>query len=118
LKATIVASPPSPHHRASQSWIDPGADPGGEDGRTGLVPGASVAGAASDGAGILDIVLGGGPDFMAGILDVVLGGGSDFMAGVATRLSSCLWGGLNRVNGGLLGGRGWKTDGGATYGLG
>ena len=84
-----------------QSWIDPGAAAGGEDGRTGLIPGA-----ASDGAGILDAVLGGGPDFMAGLLDAALGGGSDFMDGVSTRLSSCLWGGLNRVSGGLPGGGG------------
>ena len=88
---------------------------GGEDGRTGLIPGA-----ASDGAGILDAVLGGGPDFMAGLLDAVLGssdfmagimeaafgGGSDFMDGVSTRVSWCLWGGLNRVSGGLPGGGG------------
>jgi hypothetical protein len=103
-----------------QSWIDPGAAAGGEDGRTGLIAGAGVAGAASDGAGILDAVLGGGPDFMAGLLDAVLGssdfiagimeaafgGGSDFMDGVSTRVSWCLWGGLNRVSGGLPGGGG------------
>ena len=103
-----------------QSWIDPGAAAGGEDGRTGLIAGAGVAGAASDGAGIVDAVLGGGPDFMAGLLDAVLGssdfiagimeaafgGGSDFMDGVSTRVSWCLWGGLNRVSGGLPGGGG------------
>ena len=102
-----------------QSWIDPGAAAGGEDGRTGLIAGACVAGAASDGA-VLDAVLGGGPDFMAGLLDAVLGssdfmagimeaafgGGSDFMDGVSTRVSWCLWGGLNRVSGGLPGGGG------------
>jgi hypothetical protein len=106
---------------ASQSWIDPGAAAGGEDGRMDLVAGAGVAGAASDGAGVLDAALGGGPDFMAGILDAALGGGSDFMAGildaalgggsdfmagVSTCLSSSLWSGLNRVNGGLPGGGG------------
>jgi hypothetical protein len=86
-----------------QSWIDPGAAAGGEDGRTGLIAGAGVAGAASDGAGILDAVLGGGPDFMAGILDTALGGDSDFMEGVSRRLSS-LCGGLSRGIGGLPGG--------------
>jgi hypothetical protein len=89
-----------------QSWIDPGAAAGGEDGRTGLIAGAGVAGAASDGAGILDAVLGGGPDFMDGIMEAAFGGGSDFMDGVSTRVSWCLWGGLNRVSGGLPGGGG------------
>jgi hypothetical protein len=101
-----------------QSWIDPGANAGGEDGRTGLIAGAGVAGAASDGAGKRDNALGGGSDFMAGKLDNALGGGSDFMAGkpdnalvggsdfvegVSTGPSS-LCGGLSRGNGGLPGG--------------
>ena len=88
---------------ASQSWTDPGAAAGREDGRTGPVAGTGVAGAASDGAGTLDGALGGGPDFMAGILDNPLGGDSDFMEGVSTGLSS-LCGGLSRGNGGLPGG--------------
>jgi hypothetical protein len=87
---------------------------GGEDGRTGLIAGAGVAGAASDGAGMLDAVLGDGPDFilgggsdfMAGIMDAAPGGGPDFMDGVSTSLLSCLWGGLKRVSGGLLSGGG------------
>jgi hypothetical protein len=37
----------------------------------------------------------------AGILDTALGGGSDFMEGVSTGVSSCLCGGISRVNGGL-----------------
>jgi hypothetical protein len=86
-----------------QSWIDPGAAAGGEDGRTGLIAGAGVAGAASDGAGKLDNALGGGSDFMAGKLDNALGGGSDFVEGVSTGPSS-LCGGLSRGNGGLPGG--------------
>jgi hypothetical protein len=97
-----------------QSWIDPGAVVGGEDGRTGLIAGAGVAGAASDGAGMLDAVLGDGPDFilgggsdfMAGIMDAAPGGGPDFMDGVSTSLLSCLWGGLKRVSGGLPSGGG------------
>jgi hypothetical protein len=96
-----------------QSWIDPGAAAGGEDGRTGLIAGACVAGAASDGA-VLDAVLGDGPDFilgggsdfMAGIMDAALGGGPDFMDGVSTRLLSCLWRGLKRVSCGLTSGGG------------
>jgi hypothetical protein len=115
LIAAIVASTIV---SASQSWIDPGAATGGDDGRTGLVAGVGVVGAPSDGAGILDTVLGGGTDFMAGILDTVLGGGTDFMAGVLdTALGggsdfmegvstgpSSLCGGLSRGNGGLPGG--------------
>jgi hypothetical protein len=100
LIAAIVASTIL---SASQSWIDPGAATGGDDGRTGLVAGVGVVGAPSDGADILDAVLGGGPDFMAGILDTALGGGSDFMEGVSTGPSS-LCGGLSRGNGGLPGG--------------
>jgi hypothetical protein len=63
-----------------QSWIDPGAVAGGEGGRAGVVTGAGVAGAADDGAGVLDPTLGSG--------------------------SGSLWGGLSRVNGGLPGGGG------------
>jgi hypothetical protein len=88
---------------ASQSWTDPGAAAGAEDGRTGPVAGAGVAGAASDGAGMLDAVLGGCPDLTAGILDTALGGDSDFMEGVSRGLSS-LCGGLSRGIGGLPGG--------------
>ena len=72
-----------------QSWIDPGAAAGGEAGRTGAVAGVGVAGAARDGAGILD---------------PALGGGSLLTAGVS--IGASLWTGLNRVNGGLLGGGG------------
>jgi hypothetical protein len=103
LKATIPASITI---SASQSWIDPGAAAGGKDGRTDLVAGAGVAGAASDGAGVLDAVLGGGPDFMGGIMDAALGGGPDFIDGLSTRLLSCLWGGFKRVSGGLPSGGG------------
>ena len=39
---------------SDQFWIDPGAAAGGEAGRTGAVAGAGVAGAAREGAGILD----------------------------------------------------------------
>jgi hypothetical protein len=86
-----------------QSWIDPGAAAGGEDGRTGLIAGAGVVGAASDGAGKLDNALGGGSDFMAGRPDSALVGGSDFVEGVSTGPSS-LCGGLSRGNGGPPGG--------------
>ena len=68
-----------------QSEIDPGVVAGGEGGRTGVVGGAGVAGAARDGAGMLD---------------AALGGRSDLMDGVSKGLSSSLCGGLNRVNGG------------------
>ena len=96
-----------------QSWIEPGAAAEGEDGRTGLIAGACVARAASDGA-VLDAVLGDGPDFilgdgsffMAGIMDAALGGGRDFMDCVSTRLLSCLWRGLKRVSCGLTSGGG------------
>jgi hypothetical protein len=74
---------------SDQSWIDPGAAAGGEAGRTGAVAGVGVAGAARDGAGILD---------------PALGGGSLLTAGVS--IGASLWTGLNRVNGGLLGGGG------------
>jgi hypothetical protein len=74
-----------------QSWIDPGATAGGEDGRAGVVAGAGVTGAARDGDSVPD----------AG-----LGGGSELMDGVSAGLSSSLCGGLNRVNGGLPGGGG------------
>ena len=39
---------------SDQFWIDPGAAAGGEAGRTGADAGAGVAGAAREGAGILD----------------------------------------------------------------
>ena len=42
---------------SDQSWIDPGAAAGGEAGRTGADAGAGVAGAAREGAGILDFIL-------------------------------------------------------------
>jgi hypothetical protein len=94
-----------------QSWIDPGAAAGGEDGRTGLVAGAGVAGA--DGAALdavggegPDFILGGGCDFMAGIMGAALGGGPDFMDGVSIRLLTCLWAGSERVSGGLPSGGG------------
>jgi hypothetical protein len=73
-----------------QSWIDPGAAAGGEGGRAGVVAGAGVAGAARDGAGLLD---------------VAFGAGSLLTGGISTGPSS-LCGGLNRVNGGLPGGGG------------
>jgi hypothetical protein len=67
-----------------QSWIDPGAAAGGEGGRDG----AGVAGAARNGAGILD---------------VAFGAGSLLTGGISTGPSS-LCTGLNRVNGGRPGG--------------
>jgi hypothetical protein len=118
LPFALVAPEPAIIVSASQSWIDPGAATGGDDGRTGLVAGVGVVGAPSDGADVLDTVLGGGPDFMAGILDTALGGGSDFMGGVLDAAlgggsdfmegvstgPSSLCGGLSRGNGGLPGG--------------
>ena len=73
-----------------QSWIDPGAAAGGEAGRAGEVAGAGVAGAARNGAGILD---------------VAFGAGSLLTGGISTGPSS-LCGGLSRVTGGLPGGGG------------
>jgi hypothetical protein len=73
-----------------QSWIDPGAAAGGEGGRAGEVAGAGVAGAARNGAGILDVA------FDAGSL---------LTCGISTGPSS-LRTGLNRLNGGLAGGGG------------
>jgi hypothetical protein len=93
LIAAIVASTIV---SASQSWIDPGAATGDDDGRTGLVAGVGVVGAPSDGADTLDTVLGDGPDFMAGMLDTALGGGSDFMGGV---LDTALGGGSDFMGG-------------------
>ena len=73
-----------------QSWIDPGAAAGDEAGRAGEVAGAGVAGAARNGAGILD---------------VAFGAGSLVTGGISTGPSS-LCGGLSRVTGGLPGGGG------------
>jgi hypothetical protein len=95
-----------------QSSIDPGAA-GGEDGRTGLIAGAGVAGAASDGAVLdaaggegPDFIFGAGSDFIAGIMDAALGGDPDSMDGVSTCLLTCLCAGLKRVSGGLPSGGG------------
>jgi hypothetical protein len=78
-----TAHPTTTH--IDQSWIDPGAAVGGEGGRACGVAGAGVAGAV-----------------WAGMLDAALGGGSVLTGGVSTGSSLCT--GLNRVNGGLLGG--------------
>jgi hypothetical protein len=72
-----------------QSWIDPGAAAGGEGGRAGVVAGVGVAGAARNGAGILD---------------AAFGAGSLLTGAVSTGFSSSLCGGPSRGNGGLPGG--------------